>query len=147
MTPALSCDIRGREDALLVRLHCDSPAAWPALSAPGDLARLVIDSGIDRLVLDLGGVPYLTAASLGGLVALRGRLRASGIDLILRGVGPLAYQALEMTRLTRLFDICERGPDTQPLATSSLAPARTPSVKIASRQELSGREEKAWAVG
>ena len=72
MTPALSCDIRGRDDALLVRLHCDSPAAWPTLSAPEDLARLSIDSGIDRLVLDLGGLPYLTAAALGGLVASAG---------------------------------------------------------------------------
>jgi anti-anti-sigma factor len=110
MTPALSCDIRGRDDALLVRLHCDSPAAWPTLSAPEDLARLSIDSGIDRLVLDLGGLPYLTAAALGGLVALRRQLLARGVDLSLRGVGLLAFEVLEETGLTRLFDIREEGP-------------------------------------
>ena len=57
------------------------------------------------LVLDLGDVKVLTAGGLGQLVALHNRLRASGGRLVLSNVGQLAYEALEVTRLTELLDV------------------------------------------
>jgi anti-anti-sigma regulatory factor len=114
MTSPFPCDVPDRADALVIRFPFDSLGTGAVWSVPGDLARLAIESGSDRLILDLGSVTYLTAAALGGLIALREQLRSCGVDLRLCGVGPLPYDVFEATGLTRLFDIREGGPDMPP---------------------------------
>jgi anti-anti-sigma factor len=57
------------------------------------------------LVLDLGDLDALTADCLGRLVALHNRLRGSGGRLVLCNVGGAAYEALDVTGLTRLLEV------------------------------------------
>jgi anti-anti-sigma regulatory factor len=59
-------------------------------------------------------VRYLTAAALDGLVSLRKKLRANGVQLTLSHIDPALYEVFEMTWLTRVFDI-RRVSETPPL--------------------------------
>lgn len=73
------------------------------------LTRAVAHAPGVPLTLDLSDVHALTAGGLGQLVALHNRLRCSGGRLVLCNVGPAAYDALDATRLTGLFDVRRAG--------------------------------------
>jgi len=105
MTPLTSFDAETRDDDLVVRFPYYPLDTEAAHAVTKELARLVGGSGSDRLVLDFGGVEYLTAAALAGLVSLRKKLRANGVQLTLSGIDPMLYEVFEMTWLTRVFDI------------------------------------------
>lgn len=57
------------------------------------------------LHLDLAAVLAPTAGGLGGLVALRGHLRAAGGDLALLNVGRQAREVFRLTGLDALLDV------------------------------------------
>ena len=105
MTPLTFFDAETREDELVVRFTYYPLDSEAAQAVTKELARLVGGSGSDRLVLDFDGVQYLTAAALAGLVSLRKKLRANGVQLTLSGIDSMLYEVFEMTWLTRVFDI------------------------------------------
>lgn len=57
------------------------------------------------LALDLSEVDALSAGGLGELAALSARLRGLGGRLVLRNVGPRAYEALDVSGLAALLDV------------------------------------------
>jgi anti-sigma B factor antagonist len=105
MTPLTSYDTETRDDGLVIRFPYYLHDTEAAQAVTKELARLVVRSGSDKLVLDFGGVQYLTAAALDGLVSLKKKLRANGVQLTLSGIDPLLHEVFEMTWLTRVFDI------------------------------------------
>ena len=82
--------------------------AEAAVHALGDeLDDLVVRQGQTRLVLDLGGVRYMSSAMLAKLVALEQKARQAGGRLRLCGVGPTVRDILGVSHLDRVFDIDE----------------------------------------
>jgi anti-anti-sigma factor len=71
---------------------------------------LADELGAAALLLDLGGVHYLTSTALGMLVTLHTRMRDAGGQLTLLGVNDDAYEVLHTTRLTRLLDVRRQNP-------------------------------------
>jgi anti-sigma B factor antagonist len=75
--------------------------------AIGDQLERLIEEGHTRVLLNFGGVRYLSCALLGRLAALqkakidpvRGRIQLCGLD-------PLLKDVLRITRLEREFDVC-----------------------------------------
>src|SRR5215203_3889657 len=63
------------------------------------------EGGICTVALDLRGVESVNADALACFVALHNRLRASGRQLILCNVGPLAREVLSATGLDEVFDV------------------------------------------
>jgi anti-anti-sigma factor len=65
----------------------------------------VRESGHKALLLDLGEVEWPTASGLGKLVVLHTQLEATGVELALCNVGPLVYEAVEVTGLNKLLNV------------------------------------------
>ncbi len=74
-----------------------------------ELARVLERTPRPALLLDLAGVVMPTAAGLGELVALHGRLRELGGDLVLCNVGDRAFEAVAVSGLTDLLEVRRAG--------------------------------------
>src|SRR5262249_30581650 len=70
------------------------------------LDRLVKDEGHSRLVINFGGVQYLSSAVLGKLAWLAKRVEPVGGRIQLCGLDPLLRDILRITHLDGGFDIC-----------------------------------------
>lgn len=64
-----------------------------------------------HVLFDLGRVEMLPSSSLGALVRLHHDLRTRGQRLVLVGLQPMVRSALAVTRLDRLFELCENLPE------------------------------------
>jgi anti-sigma B factor antagonist len=84
---------------------CDGLSDFNVEALGQQLNVLVEGCGPQHLLLDLGGIEFLTSAALGKLVGLHRKLCAEGGKLIL--VNPtLAVQAtLAITRLDKLIEV------------------------------------------
>jgi anti-anti-sigma factor len=69
------------------------------------LLREVQESGRQAVFLDLAQVERPTASGLGQLVTLHRKLQTAGVGLALCNVGPLVFEAVEVTGLTKLLDV------------------------------------------
>ena len=65
----------------------------------------LMDTGKNRMVLNLSEVPYLDSAALGVLVDTQRRLKERSGELYLAQVTPFVLRAFEITRLIRIFTI------------------------------------------
>ena len=67
--------------------------------------RLVghMDRGERRLVIDMGGIEYISSAGLRVLLLLAKRLRAAGGDLVLCALGPAVRQVFELAGFLPIF--------------------------------------------
>jgi anti-sigma B factor antagonist len=74
-----------------------------------ELYDLVDAQGHRALHLDFAAVQSLTSLGLGKLIALHKKLRAVGGRLSVRNVSPGIYEAFDITRLNRLFDVQRTG--------------------------------------
>ena len=63
------------------------------------------DGGRINLVADLSGMGFVDSSGLGALVAALKAARSKGGDLRLCGVVPAVSTILELTRLTKLFQV------------------------------------------
>ena len=75
----------------------------------GDLAfgkrvRDVVDRGVVKVVLDLGGVTYIDSSGVGMLVAKLKTLREKGGDMRLLHLNPRAESLLGMLKLLVVFE-------------------------------------------
>jgi anti-sigma B factor antagonist len=67
----------------------------------------LLEQGCQRIVLDLGKVPFLDSAGLGELVACQKRTRQKGGDVRLLRPTRRVRDLFELTELTRVFLIFE----------------------------------------
>ena len=67
--------------------------------------QAVTDAGERRLVVDLGGVEYISSAGLRVLLLTVKRVRAGGGDLVLCALGPAVRQVFELAGFLSIFPI------------------------------------------
>ena len=71
----------------------------------GELSRVLAREVPPRLVLDFGGVTYLSSAMLGAVLTANHKARAAGGRLALCALAPEVAALFGVTRLDREFDI------------------------------------------
>jgi anti-anti-sigma factor len=80
-------------------------------------ALALLDERPRRLVLDFSGVPFCDSSGIGVLVRLYNRAVAGGCKVSIRQPTPNVRAILDMTALTRIFEIDDpAGPPTQPVS-------------------------------
>lgn len=67
----------------------------------------LIERDHDHLVVDLSAIPFMDSSGLGALVSLFKRVRARGGDLKLAAANDTVHKVFTLTRLDRVFDLCE----------------------------------------
>jgi len=72
-----------------------------------DTLREMIDEGSRNIVIDLALVPYLDSAALGVLVDAVRRVREEDGAIYLVATTPFVRRAFEITRLARIFELCD----------------------------------------
>jgi anti-sigma B factor antagonist len=70
----------------------------------------LIESGVRRLVVDLAETQYLDSTALGALIGGLKRLRERDGELRLAGPRPRIRKLLEITRLLKVFEVCDSVP-------------------------------------
>ena len=95
--------VEDHQDVVLVSpqgdLYTDTVADFQAL------VDHLLGAGRRYFVVDLGGVSFVDSAGLGALVRLYKRVRLGEGDVRLAQVSPGVMQVLNLTRLSRVFDI------------------------------------------
>jgi len=67
--------------------------------------REAISSGPSRLIVDLGGVPYMDSSGVATLVEAMQNSRKKGTRLVLCGMGDKVQSIFEIARLDKVFTI------------------------------------------
>jgi anti-anti-sigma factor len=81
-----------------------------AIHAAGEqVLRIVREGGHRYLHLDLGSVQSVCSSGLGGLVALHREVQSRGGHLTLFNVSELVFRILDVSRLTRVFEVRRLG--------------------------------------
>ncbi len=70
-----------------------------------ELFQRVLAQGPRRVIVDLGGVPYMDSSGVGTLVELKRNVEREGGRLILAGLQPRVRSVLEITQLDKFFQI------------------------------------------
>ncbi len=94
--------IRKEEDVAIVELRGKVTLGDASVALRAIVEQLAVE-GSRSIVLNLAGVPFIDSAGLGTLALSYTRLKAAGGLLKLAAAPPRVQDALEMTRLTRLF--------------------------------------------
>jgi anti-sigma B factor antagonist len=71
------------------------------------LFGLVDEEGRKKIVLDFSNVEYLSSAALGKLITMEKKVKAAKGKLRLCCIRPEIYEVFAITKLNRLFKICE----------------------------------------
>jgi anti-sigma B factor antagonist len=71
----------------------------------GEVLSQVIEDGHTQLVLDIGGVDYMSSAGLRELVTALKKLRAKDGDMRIAQVSERVYEVLELSGLSTIFEI------------------------------------------
>ena len=71
----------------------------------------LLDKGATDLVLDLEGLEFLDSSGLGALVSCLRRIKEKKGEIKLAGLRPEVRSIFDITRVSRLFHICENVPD------------------------------------
>lgn len=77
------------------------------------VSSTLAESGSVPIVLDLSKVTFLPSSSLGVLVKLQNEARQGQRRFILVGLRPQIREVLAVTRLDKLFDICDTVDEVQ----------------------------------
>jgi anti-sigma B factor antagonist len=76
-----------------------------------DRIQELLDKGTTQLVVDMEGLEFLDSSGLGALVSCLRRIKEKKGEIKLAGLRPEVRSIFEITRVSRLFDICETVPD------------------------------------
>jgi anti-anti-sigma factor len=68
--------------------------------------KCLITHGNQKIALDMKNVAHIDGSGLGTLVAAHVNARAQGVSLLLCRVGPNFQRVLELTKLARIFQVC-----------------------------------------
>jgi anti-sigma B factor antagonist len=71
----------------------------------------ILDQGATKLVLDLKELDFLDSSGLGALVSCLRRVKEKKGEIKLAGLRPEVRSIFDITRVSRLFDICENAAD------------------------------------
>lgn len=63
----------------------------------------LVDAGLRKIIVDCGGVSWVSSYGLGVLVQLHRRMRARGGDVKLAAVSGVLAEVLQLTRLSHVF--------------------------------------------
>lgn len=66
-----------------------------------------IELPVRRLVLDLSELDFMSSVGLGAIMAAHLRCRHRNCELMLASPQPRIHELLELTKLTRLFDVVQ----------------------------------------
>jgi anti-anti-sigma factor len=92
-------------EELVHPLPFPGPAPWFKTLFPQ--IRLVFDSGITSVAIDLREVSYVNSASLGDMVDLRKEIESNSGKLVLVNLCPRVQTIFEVTQLNRIFMILD----------------------------------------
>lgn len=67
----------------------------------------IVESGRERIVLDLGNVEFIDSGGLGALISTLKALRVTDGGLVLVSLSDPVASVLQITRLERVFDVCD----------------------------------------
>ena len=70
-----------------------------------DKMEAIVNEGKNRLVMDFGDVSYLNSMGLGVIAGSLKRVKKENGDLKLLNLSPAVRELLELTRLTKVFEI------------------------------------------
>jgi anti-sigma B factor antagonist len=114
----MAITVRAEGDVSIVQLAGEFTLGHEGLARPldlhghrledlGEALRGLLDRGASRVVLDLDQVRFIDSAGLGGLVAWKKRAVQRGGDIRLLRARDRVRDVLELTALTRVFQIFE----------------------------------------
>jgi anti-anti-sigma factor len=90
----------------IVRLTVERIVNEPAIQALGEeLLGILNNRQRDRILLDFGGVRFMSSSALGILVRLQKRCREVSVPLKLCNIAPEILEIFKITKLHRVFDI------------------------------------------
>ncbi|HPW58718.1 MAG TPA: STAS domain-containing protein, partial [Candidatus Rifleibacterium sp.] len=70
-----------------------------------DKMEAIVNEGKNRLVMDFSDVSYLNSMGLGVIAGTLKRVKKENGDLKLLNLSPAVRELLELTRLTKVFEI------------------------------------------
>ncbi|MCK6484882.1 MAG: STAS domain-containing protein [Phycisphaerae bacterium] len=100
----MTLNVERRGPAAIVRIIGDliDPESNDLMRAVDDL----VDANVSRIVIDAGGITFLSSAGLRDLVQIVARANADGRRVLLANVSGFVSGVLEVTRLDRFFEVC-----------------------------------------
>ena len=98
-------DVTRQGPAMVVRMV--GSAGMEQLDLIHDEFQSVASTDINRVVIDLSQLQFITSGALGQLITLRKGVGAHGGSVILVNPSPCVRNVLETTQLTKLFTICQ----------------------------------------
>jgi anti-sigma B factor antagonist len=72
-----------------------------------DRIQELLDTGTTRLIVDMEGLEFLDSSGLGALVSCLRRIKEKKGEIKLAGLRPEVRSIFDITRVSRLFHICE----------------------------------------
>jgi anti-sigma B factor antagonist len=102
----LEIEVRKTEDDIKV-LHLKGEIDLHTCAPFRDKLRELIDEKQYNIIVDLSEVPYLDSAALGVLVDAVRRVREFNGAIYLLAPTPFVRRAFDITRLIKIFRVCE----------------------------------------
>lgn len=100
---ALRIDIQHRGDVAIVKLS--GSANMDVCGTLQDRLYELAEQSIRQLILDLSDLDFMSSVGLGAIIAAYLRCRLRNCEVKLVGPRPRILELLDLTRLTRLFDV------------------------------------------
>ena len=104
-------EMQVREDGKVQILACVGRMDAQVSGLLKDRIQEILDTGSTRLILDLEGLEFLDSSGLGALVSCLRRVKEKKGEIKLAGLRPEVRSIFDITRVSRLFHICENVPD------------------------------------
>ena len=99
----LRVEVQQRGDLAIVKLS--GSASMDVCSTLQERLYDLIDLEVKRLVLDMSELDFMSSVGLGAIIAAHLRARHRNCEIRIVGPKPRILELLDLTRLTRLFDV------------------------------------------
>jgi anti-sigma B factor antagonist len=100
-------EIQVREDGKVQILACRGRMDAQVSGFLKGRIQELLDKGATELVLDLDGLEFLDSSGLGAIVSCLRRIKEKKGEIKLAGLRPEVRSIFDITRVSRLFHICE----------------------------------------
>jgi len=96
-----------REEKFIQILTCRGRLDVQVSDRLKERIQKILEKGSARIILDLEGIELLDSSGLGALVACLRRVKEKEGEIKLAGLRPEVRSIFEITRVSRVFHICE----------------------------------------